>query len=325
MMQDEMPRQAHVPVFLDRVVQLLTPALRHESAVCVDATLGAGGHTEALLTALPNLTVVGIDRDEYALELAQRRLGQFGSRFIAAHAVYDEIGEVLAGLDIPDVDGVLFDLGVSSMQLDIAQRGFAYAQDGPLDMRMDQSSDLTADEVVNTYAPKDLERILRRYGEERFANRIVRRIVSEREKAPIRTSRQLADLVKDSVPAATRRTGGNPAKRTFQALRIEVNGELDVLERALPAARRVLAPHGRIVVLSYHSLEDRMVKREFVQSSTSSSPPGLPMDLPGTEPTTRLLTKGAQPPDATEIEENPRAASAKLRAIEKLPDHNRHS
>ncbi|HIV59258.1 MAG TPA: 16S rRNA (cytosine(1402)-N(4))-methyltransferase RsmH [Candidatus Stackebrandtia faecavium] len=325
MMQHEMPRQAHVPVFLDRVIQLLTPALRHESAVCVDATLGAGGHTEALLTSLPHLTVVGIDRDRYALELAQRRLEPFGSRFIPAHAVYDEIGEVLADLDITAVSGVLFDLGVSSMQLDIAERGFAYAQDGPLDMRMDQSRDFTAYDVVNTYAQKDLERILKRYGEERFANRIARRILSDREKAPISTSRQLADLVKESVPAATRRTGGNPAKRTFQALRIEVNRELDVLERALPAARNVMAPHGRIVVLSYHSLEDRIVKRDFAESSTSSSPPGLPMDLPGTEPTTRLVTKGAQPPDAEEIEENPRAASAKLRAIEKLPDHNRHS
>jgi 16S rRNA (cytosine1402-N4)-methyltransferase len=319
------PDQAHVPVFRDRVCDLLAPVLSADSAVCIDATLGAGGHTAALLANNPRLTVLGIDRDTDALALAGRRLADFGSRFVAVHAVYDQIGEVLEQRGIESIDAVLFDLGVSSMQLDVAGRGFAYAQDAPLDMRMDQTVGVTAEEVVNTYGERDLARILKMYGEERFASRIARSIVSHRKKTPITSSRVLAELVREAVPAATRRRGGNPAKRTFQALRIEVNAELDVLQAALPAALAALRPAGRIAVLSYHSLEDRIVKREFAARATSSAPPGLPMDVPGTAPTLRWLTKGAQPPSADEVAANPRAASAKLRAAEKLNDQARHS
>jgi 16S rRNA (cytosine1402-N4)-methyltransferase len=320
MSQYRAPHQAHIPVFRDRVCELLAPALRHDGAICVDATLGAGGHTEALLSEHPHLTVLGIDRDRDALSLAGERLAGFGDRFVPVHAVYDRIGEILAERDLPGVDGVLFDLGVSSMQLDAAGRGFAYSQDAPLDMRMDQSTGLTAEEVVNDYDERDLSRILKLYGEERFASRIARAITNQRKNAPITTSRELVELVRQAVPAATRRRGGNPAKRTFQALRIEVNAELDVLRRAMPAALDALLPGGRIVVLSYHSLEDRIVKREIAARTTSSAPPGLPIDLPGTAPTMRLVSKGAQPPSEDEIAANPRAASAKLRAAEVLTD-----
>lgn len=325
MTQYKAPSQAHIPVFRHRVCELLAPALRSAEAICVDATLGAGGHSEALLSLLPNVTVIGIDRDTDALDMAKRRLAGFGDRFVGVHAVYDEIADVLDELDVSKVDGVLFDLGVSSMQLDVSSRGFAYAQDAPLDMRMDQSRGITAAEVVNSYSERELIRILKQYGEERFASRIARSITKQRDKAPITASRQLADLVREAVPAAARRQGGNPAKRSFQALRIEVNQELDVLRRAVPAAADALRPGGRIVVLSYHSLEDRIVKREFVARSKSSAPPGLPLDVPGTEPTMRLLTKGAQPPNQSEIDDNPRAASAKLRAVERLSDQDGHS
>ena len=313
------PRQAHIPVFRDRVSELLAPALRRDGAVAVDATLGAGGHTEALLDHNPGLTVVGIDRDRDALALAGERLADYRERFIPVHAVYDRIAEVLAERDIATVDGVLFDLGVSSMQLDVAERGFAYAQDAPLDMRMDQSNGRTAADVINEADEQHLTRILKQYGEEKFAARIARAMVTARKTAPVTSSGQLVDLVRQAIPAPARRRGGNPAKRTFQALRIEVNGELDVLRRALPAALDVLAPGGRIVVLSYHSLEDRIVKRELVRRATSSAPPGLPLDVPGTEPTIRLISKGGQPPDEEEIAANPRAASARLRAAEALP------
>nr|WP_144300482.1 16S rRNA (cytosine(1402)-N(4))-methyltransferase RsmH [Stackebrandtia nassauensis] len=323
------PDRAHVPVFAERVCQLLAPAFDRPDPVCVDATLGAGGHSLALLEAHPSLTVIGIDRDPDALELAGKRLARFGDRFRPARAVYDELDEVLDETGVDQISGILFDLGVSSMQLDVAERGFAYAQDAPLDMRMDQSQGMTAAEVVNSYAERDLSRILRIYGEERFAPRIAKSIVAQRKRAPIESSRELADLVRDAVPAATRRRGGNPSKRTFQALRIEVNRELDVLRDALPRAIDALAPDGRIVVLSYHSLEDRIVKRELGERTKSSAPAGLPIDVPGTEPTLRWLTKGAQPPSEAEIAANPRAASAKLRAAQKLggrnQDHDRHS
>ncbi|MGH8793362.1 MAG: 16S rRNA (cytosine(1402)-N(4))-methyltransferase RsmH [Stackebrandtia sp.] len=312
--------QAHLPVLRDRVCRLLAPALQDDDAVCVDATVGAGGHTEALLLAHPRLVVLGVDRDPHALDLARRRLARFRDRFRPVHAVYDAIGDALDDAGFDGADGVLFDLGVSSMQLDVAARGFAYSQDAPLDMRMDPGGELTAETVVNTYEERELSRILKMYGEERFASRIARAIVAERAKAPLTSSRQLADLVRQAVPAATRRRGGKPAKRTFQALRIEVNAELDVLRRALPGAIDALRPGGRVVVLSYHSLEDRIVKRELAERTTSSTPPGLPTELPGAAPTMRLLNKRAQPPSEAEIAANPRAASAKLRAAEKLAE-----
>jgi 16S rRNA (cytosine1402-N4)-methyltransferase len=310
--------ERHVPVLRDRTVALLAPALELPGAVVVDATLGLGGHSEALLQQCPNALLVGIDRDPQALELAGRRLAGFGDRVRLVHAVYDELPQVLDDLGIPDVRGVLMDLGVSSLQLDEAERGFAYSVDAPLDMRMDGSDGTTAADVVNTYSAQDLTRVLRDYGEERFAKRIASAIVRERASRPFSTSARLVELVRDNVPAATRRTGGNPAKRTFQALRIEVNQELEVLERAVPAAVAALAVGGRIAVLAYHSLEDRIVKRTFTAGARSTTPPGLPVELADHAPALRLLTRGAETADVVETASNPRAASARLRAAERI-------
>ena len=234
------------------------------------------------------------------------------------HAVYDELPAVLAELELDTVDTILFDLGVSSMQLDEPGRGFAYAQEAPLDMRMDPGTALTAEQVVNTYDGRDLTRVLRVYGEERFAPRIAAAIVRERAKAPITSSVHLANLVRDAIPAAARRTGGHPAKRTFQALRIEVNGELAVLERAMPAALDALAIGGRIVVMAYQSLEDRIVKRALAARAHSSAPVDLPVELPGTGPSLRLLTRGGEQAGEAEVAANPRAASVRLRAAERI-------
>jgi 16S rRNA (cytosine1402-N4)-methyltransferase len=318
----------HTPVLLARCVELLEPALRGEGSVLVDSTLGMGGHAEAILRALPLVRVVGLDRDRQALDLAGRRLAPFGSRFTGVHAVYDQIGDVLAQLHIPSVQGVLMDLGVSSLQLDETERGFSYSHDAPLDMRMDRSSGMTAADVLNSYDERELARVLRVYGEERFAGRIARRIVAERAKAPLTRTGQLVEILRASIPAATRKTGGNPAKRTFQALRIEVNGELEALERALPASIEALAVGGRIVVEAYHSLEDRLVKRALAAGATSSAPPGLPVEPASHAPYLRLVTRGAEEADEAERERNPRSASVRLRAAERLrptPDHLRTS
>jgi len=310
----------HVPVLLARTLELLAPAVGEPGAVVVDATLGMGGHSEALLQQFAGLRLVGLDRDPQALELAGERLAPYADRTTLVHAVYDELADVLGRVGAKRVQGVLFDLGVSSLQLDEPGRGFAYAQDAPLDMRMDQSRGITAAEVVNTYPPAQLARVLRDYGEERFARRVADAIVRERDREPFSGTARLAELVRSSIPAATRRTGGHPAKRTFQALRIEVNGELHALERALPAAVDALAVGGRIVVLSYHSLEDRLVKRTLVAGATSTAPPGLPVVLPEHEPVLRLLTRGSEDPTEDEVAVNPRAASARLRAAERLRD-----
>jgi 16S rRNA (cytosine1402-N4)-methyltransferase len=317
-MADQTGAPGHVPVFLDRVLALLAPALADRPAVAVDATLGLAGHAEALLAAHPGLTLVGLDRDPAALEVAGRRLAGYGGRTNLVHAVYDQLPAVLGRLGRTAVDGVLFDLGVSSMQLDQPARGFAYAQDAPLDMRMDPSAGPTAAEVLNGYSAAELARVLREYGEERFAGRIAAAVVRERARRPIQSTGQLVALVRDSIPAPARRTGGNPAKRTFQALRIEVNRELDALEAALPAALDALRPGGRIVVLSYHSLEDRIVKRALAARIHGDTPAGLPVELPGHGPTFRLLARGAEVPGEAELAANPRAASAKLRAAERL-------
>ncbi len=311
-------RDAHVPVLLGRSVALLAPALVEPGSVVVDATLGMGGHSEALLEQCPQASLVGIDRDPQALALAGRRLAPFGERVRLVHAVYDAVPEVLADLGVPQVQGVLFDLGVSSLQLDEPGRGFAYAVDAPLDMRMDPTTGRTAADVLNTYDADALARVLREYGEERFAQRIARAIVRERERVPFSTSARLVDVVRANVPAATRRVGGNPAKRTFQALRIEVNGELEVLGRAVPAALDALAVGGRIVVLAYHSLEDRIAKRALTAGASGTAPPGLPVELPEHAPRLRLLTRGAETASAEEIEQNPRAASVRLRAAERI-------
>ena len=225
---------------------------------------------------------------------------------------------MLADLDVAAIDGILFDLGVSSMQLDEADRGFAYAQDAPLDMRMDPTGPTTAADIVNTYSAADLARILFQYGEEKFARRIADRIVREREIEPFTNSARLSELVRNAIPQAARRTGGHPAKRTFQALRIEVNGELDVLRRALPAALEALALHGRIVVMSYHSLEDRITKQAFAPGTKSDVPDDLPVIPAGHEPYLKLLTRGAERPTKEEVAANPRAASARVRAAERI-------
>ncbi len=308
----------HVPVLRDRCVALLAPALGEPGAVVVDATLGMGGHSEALLEGCPQTRLVGIDRDPQAIEMAGLRLAAYGDRVTLVHAVYDRIEEVLAGLGLQQVHGVLLDLGVSSLQLDQTDRGFAYSHDAPLDMRMDPSTGSTAAEVLNSYPVSELARILRTYGEERFARRIAEAVVREREANPFTTSARLVDLVRACVPAATRRTGGNPAKRTFQALRIEVNGELDALERALPAAVRALAVGGRIVVMSYHSLEDRLSKQLLAELTRSTAPVDLPVELPEHAPYFRLLTRGGETATAQEMEQNPRAGSVRLRAAERV-------
>jgi 16S rRNA (cytosine1402-N4)-methyltransferase len=313
----------HVPVMLRRCLDMLAPALAEPGAVVVDATLGLGGHSEALLQTFPAARLVAVDRDPAALLLAGKRLAPFGERATLVHAVYDELPDVLADLDIPRVQGVLFDLGVSSMQLDEAERGFAYAQDAPLDMRMNQSSGISAAEVLNTYQPGELVRILRSYGEEKFARKIVDAIVREREREPFTTSARLVELIRDALPQAAKRTGGNPAKRTFQALRIEVNGELAVLERAIPAAVASLAVGGRIAVLSYHSLEDRLVKQVFAAGAATTAPPGLPVVPEQYQPRLRLLTRGAELPTEEEIAENRRATPARLRGAERIREDAR--
>ncbi|MQA14456.1 MAG: 16S rRNA (cytosine(1402)-N(4))-methyltransferase RsmH, partial [Pseudonocardiaceae bacterium] len=302
----------HVPVLLRRCLDLIAPAVTAVDApVAVDATLGAGGHAAALLDAHPRLRVIGLDRDRVALDLAAQRLRDHADRFHPVHAVYDGLPAVLQRLGIDEVQAVLFDLGVSSLQLDDAGRGFSYSRDAPLDMRMDQTSGPTAADVLNTYPVAELARVLREYGEERFAKRIAAAIDAQRRARPFDSSARLVELIYQAVPAAARRTGGHPAKRTFQALRVEVNAELDVLRAAVPAALGSLAVGGRLVALSYHSIEDRIVKRALRALATSRTPAGLPVELPGHGPQLRLLTRGAEQATPDEIESNPRAASVR--------------
>ncbi|GAA2280757.1 16S rRNA (cytosine(1402)-N(4))-methyltransferase RsmH [Nonomuraea roseoviolacea subsp. roseoviolacea] len=327
-MSDATGTGGHVPVMLDRVLELLAPALGGERPVVVDANLGLGGHSEALLAAHPALHLIGIDRDPFAIDFSTRRLAPYAERTTLVHASSDQLADVVAttgaALGRTTVDGVLFDLGVSSPQLDEAERGFAYSYDAPLDMRMDTEQELTAEKVVNTYSAGELTRILRDYGEERFAPRVAGLIVKERAKEAITSTKRLAEIVRQAIPAATRRTGGNPAKRTFQALRIEVNAELTALEAALPAALDALALGGRVVVLSYHSLEDRLTKQVLTARTRDTSPPGLPVPLPAHQPRFRLVTRGAELPGEEELARNPRAASARLRAAERIrvDDHD---
>lgn len=324
MMTTDPRAERHVPVLLHRCIELLAPAAQREGALVIDATLGLGGHSEALLHACPAARVVGIDRDPEALRLAGERLSFAGGRFTGVHAVYDELPAVLAQVGGKQIDAILFDLGVSSMQIDERQRGFSYMSDAPLDMRMDQSAGTTAYEVVNEYAAADLERVIRLYGEERFARRIAERIVSAREAAPITSTGALVEILRDAVPMRSQRTGGHPAKRTFQALRIEVNGELAVWERAVTQAIDALAVGGRIAVLSYHSLEDRITKRALSAAATGTTPPGLPVELPEHAPVLRLLTRGAEEAGEAEQLTNPRSASVRLRAAERIRPNTTH-
>ena len=308
----------HRPVMLDRCLELLRPGIVGNSPVVVDATLGLGGHTEALLIEHPNLTVIGFDRDPVALELASERLSRFGSRFHGALATYDKFADVLNELSIQRIQGALFDLGVSSMQLDQPKRGFAYAQDAPLDMRMDQSRGLSAAEVLADASESELIAIFRDLGEERFAPAIARAIVKQRTSQAITTSAQLNAIVERVVPKAPGKQSGHPAKRVYQALRIFVNDELAILTDAIPQAIDALATGARIVVMSYHSLEDAIVKSAFQKAATSSTPIELPVELPGSGPRIRVITKGVERATEIELTQNPRAASARLRAAEKL-------
>lgn len=310
----------HVPVLLDRCVELLKPALtRHHpdgtGAVLVDATLGAGGHAERFLTDLSGLRLVGLDRDPTALAIASARLAPFADRVRFVRTAYD--GYWADRLE-PKVDGVLFDLGVSSMQLDQTERGFSYSHDAPLDMRMDPDGPLTAADLINTYDEKAIARILRVFGEERFAAKIAAEIGRRRRRKPFSTTGELVELLYDVIPIPARRTGGHPGKRTFQALRTAVNGELDSLRDALPAALEALPAGGRIVVMAYQSLEDKIVKSLFSEATASRTPSGLPVELPGHEPHFAALTRGAEKAEEAEIDMNPRSASVRLRALEKV-------
>jgi len=315
----------HTPVMLDRCVELLSPALTRPDSVAIDATLGMGGHTEALLTRLPHLRVIGIDRDRDAIALATSRLAVAGERFSSFHGTYDEIAGALATVGARRADAILFDLGVSSLQLDEDDRGFAYSRDAPLDMRMNRDDTVTAASLLATETEDELARILHVYGEERFARKIARSIVRRRETDPIERSEQLVDLVRACIPAATRTPGSNPAKRTFQALRIAVNRELEVLEAAMVAAIDSIDVGGRIVVMSYHSLEDRIVKHAFAAGTETSAPPGMPVVPLEAQPYLKLLTRGAEKAPEDEAALNPRSKSVRLRAVERTRSTSRTS
>lgn len=308
----------HIPVMLDRCIDLLEPALDRPGAVYVDATLGLGGHAEAVLTRFPEVQLIGIDRDTNALTKTEQRLARFADRTTFVHAKHEELAAVLAQLGRSRVDGILFDLGVSSMQLDQRERGFSYSTNAPLDMRMNPQDELTAAVVVNTYPPGQLVRVLREYGEEKNAKRIVSELVRRRSQRPLTTTGELVEIIDKAIPAPARRTGGNPAKRTFQALRIEVNQELVELDQAIQVGIKHLTIGGRMIVLSYHSLEDRIAKRRFAAGAKPNVPAGLPVIPDDSRPFLRLLTRGIEVPSEVEVGENKRAMSAKLRAVEVL-------
>lgn len=309
--------QRHLPVLLERCVELLAPALEREGAVVVDATLGMGGHSLALLERFPGLHLVGLDRDPEALQLAGERLAAHSSRIDLVHAVYDELPDVLDELGIDAIDGALFDLGVSSLQLDETERGFSYSRDAPLDMRMDSTAPLTAASILANYTEGDLRRIFHEYGEERLAARYAKKIVEARREAPLERSGRLVEIIQAATPVAIQRNG-HPAKRVFQALRIEVNQELSVLERAIPAALGRINEGGRIVVEAYQSLEDRIVKRALQAASSSTAPAGLPVELPEHRPEFRLVIRGAELASDDEKARNPRATPVRLRAAERI-------
>ena len=315
---DRDPAQLHVPVLLNECLDMLAPAIEAPGAVLIDATLGMGGHTEAALTRFPQLTVFGIDRDPSAIALASKRLEAFGPRFRAFHTTYDKMDEVAAHAPSGMVDGILMDLGVSSLQLDQEDRGFSYSHDAPLDMRMNPQTGISAAQLLASASKEEITRILRVYGEEKFASKIAGRIVATRESEPLMRTSQLAQIVRDCIPAPARRTGGNPAKRTFQALRIAVNDELTILEAALPAALAHLRVGGRIVIESYQSLEDRLVKDIFRRGATDQAPAGVPMIPEELQARLRLLTRGAQLADDTEKSHNPRSASVRLRGAQMI-------
>ena len=312
-------KMVHKSVLRERCVALLTPSIeKSTSPIVVDATIGMGGHSEALLERFPKLRIVGLDRDKDAIAIATHRLERWANRIDVVHAVYDQIPEVLSELGIEGVDGILFDLGVSSLQLDEVERGFSYAHTAPLDMRMDSSAGMTAADLLENYEKAQLIRILKVYGEERFAARIAENIIKARANGELKTTTDLAELVKASIPAPARRIGGNPAKRTFQAIRIEVNQELEILQRALPKALDSIKVGGRVVVMSFQSLEDKIVKEAFQEASESKSPRELPIEIEELKAKFELVFRGSEKASAEEIEENSRAQSVRLRAIERV-------
>lgn len=314
----------HQPVLLEDCVNLMAPALNHAGAIAVDCTLGLAGHSTAFLKAAPNARLIGIDRDAEALAMATERMRREGlsDRFTPVHAAFDELDAVLEERGIDEVDAVFMDLGLSSLQIDEADRGFSYSHDAPLDMRMDVSQELTAAIILATYDARQLTRIFKEYGEERFARQIAAQIVARRDRDPFVSTAQLNRLVDEVVPQA-HRPAGNPAKRVFQALRIEVNGELDKLSSTLPQAANRLAVGGRLVVESYHSLEDKTVKSFMAQGLRIDAPVDMPVVPPDAQPFFADLTRGAVKADAEEIASNPRASSVRLRAVEltrRIPD-----
>lgn len=303
----------HVPVMVDEVVGAFAPV---PAGWVVDATVGGGGHASAILDAHPSIGVIGLDQDPDAVDVARARLASHGDRVRVHRSRFDRLSEILAADGIEGISGVLFDLGVSSPQFDRPERGFSYRNPGPVDMRMDRSQALSADDIVNTWSAQEIASMLRRNSDERHADRIARAMVAAR---PVRTTTELADIVRSAIPAATRRHGGHPAKRTFQALRIEVNDELGILDASLQQAIDALRPGGRIAVLSYHSGEDRIAKRRLRLSAGGdcTCPPELPCGC-GSTPVLRLVRSGGVTPTAHELAANPRAASARLRVAEKL-------
>jgi len=308
---------SHIPVLLEEVMTYLRP---ERGGVFVDGTLGGGGHAEAVLSRMPETgRLIGIDRDLEAIAAASARLQPFGKRFTAIHGNFFDLPDLLRGLDVHGADGILFDFGVSSHQLDTAERGFSYHADAPLDMRMDRTAALTARDVVNNYSFEELCRILREYGEERFASRIADRIVRQRQEKSIETTSELAALVCAAMPKKSRNEAQHPARRTFQAVRIEVNGELDGLRRAVDRAHDFLNPGGRLAILTFHSLEDRIVKQAFRSyENPCTCPPKAPICICGKVPTAHILTKKPITGTEEELRVNSRASCAKLRAIEKI-------
>ena len=323
-------RSGHIPVFLERTIELFRPVVEaaleeDRQPVLVDGTLGLGGHTSHLLAEFETLRVLGVDRDPDALEMATRRLIAYRERFTPVHARFDDFDAVVAALPEdsrdgvgPTIDGILLDFGVSSLQLDVADRGVAYSVDAPLDMRMDPTTGPTAADILADYSRDELARIFRVYGEERFARQIASAIVRRRESDQLRTSTELVELLYDTIPQGARRTGGHPGKRVFQALRIEVNAELEAVENAVPGYLDLLRLGGRAVFMSYHSLEDKIVKRELSTRTASRTPAGLPVELPGHGPEFAAVTRGAEKASPTEIDHNPRSASVRVRCVRRI-------
>ena len=315
--KDRMESYTHIPVLRDACLEAL--AIR-PAGVYIDATLGGAGHAAGIAGRLDTGRLVGIDRDEYALSRAAERLAPYRDRVTLVHSDFRRLDGILRELELPGADGILFDLGCSSFQLDDPARGFSYMHDAPLDMRMDRSGGQTAYDLVNTADASELRRILWTYGEERYAPRIAEAVVRAREQKPVETTGELAAIIAGAMPAAARREKQHPAKRSFQAIRIAVNDELTAIEEALRAAVEVLKPGGRLAVISFHSLEDRIVKQVMAEAAQGCTcPPSFPVCVCGRKPKVRIVARRPIVPDEAECEKNPRARSAKLRVAEKLP------